>query len=138
MSIDLVKGEFDVNKFNKDFEASLEKAKEDENQREIAKLQSMNKIIYKKKISEMSLRELITEWKDSLLGILNDLLHLRLRSSELFKDNRLFFLGITILFSVLMFYLMHTILGTDRVNINKVVNEYHIISHLTEAKPEYS
>jgi hypothetical protein len=73
MSIDLVKGKVNTDKFNDEFEKTNAQERELENQREIKKLQDMNEVIYKKKINEMTLHELVLEWKKSLLDMLNDL-----------------------------------------------------------------
>lgn len=138
MSIDLVKGQFDVNKFNIDFQEATKKLQEEEKIKETQKLQQLNKIEYVKKISDMTFREMLITWKESLLGFLNDLLHLRINKDLFTHEYRLFFLGITLLLSVILFYGIHRLFIKSKINDrnNKIINEYHIFSHLTEAKPE--
>lgn len=125
MSVDLTKGKFDITEFNTSFEKQKQLQKEEEHKAEAGRLNKMNKEIYRKKISEMSLNELMSEWKNSLIGILNDLLNLRWSFGTLFAENRLFFLGITIVFCVLLFYIFHWIFDW-KVEEKKIINEYHI------------
>lgn len=136
MSIDLVKGQFDVNKFNQEFESNIQQQKEIVAQQDAKKLQELNKVIYKQKISEMTFIEFIHNWKESLLGMLNDLLHLRLQSEILFQENRLFFLGITVIFAIIFFYLFFMLINENtNNNTNRVINEYHVYPHFNLAKP---
>lgn len=114
---------FDIGEFNKTFEASKEAKQEQQNKEDIEKLKKMNQEIYRKKINEMSIDELMIDWKSSLIGILNDLLNFRWNPDVLFADNRLFFLGMTIILFVIGFFFFIWMFGSSQ---NKNVNEYHI------------
>ena len=114
---------FDIGEFNKTFESSKEAKQEQQNKEDIEKLKKINQEIYRKKINEMSLDELMINWKSSLIGILNDLLNFRWSPDVLLADNRLFFSGITIIFFVIGFFFFHWMFSSPP---NKNINEYHI------------
>lgn len=123
MSVDLIKAKFDNAAFNVEFNKYMEEEKEKQHQQEIERLNKMNETIYIKKISEMSFNELLVEWKNSIIGILDDLLHLRVTS--IFSGNRLFFVGMTVVIIVLIFYFLLWFFDRN-IEQQKIINEYHI------------
>lgn len=134
MSVDLVKNKFDVKAFNTGFTKYMEEQKEAENQQNIAKLKQLNTEVYKKKISEMSFNEAMEEWKSSLIGILDDLLNLRLNPSTLFGENRMFFVGITLLLVVIFFYFFYWLFFGFSPNIIKDEHVINISLNIPEQK----
>lgn len=123
MSVDLVKNKFDIAAFNRDFENQMIAKKEEENKKDMEKLKEMNKEIYKKKISEMTTGEIIGEWQSSLTGMINDMIHLKFQPEILFSENRLFFIGITLLIIVILFYFLFWLFNPkDIVNTGHTVN----------------
>lgn len=115
---------FDIAAFNKDFELIAKTQKEANQIKETEKLQLLNKEIKEKTIMNMSINELLVDWKVSLDGILNDIQQRNISRSTLTSGNRLFHLGMTILLGVLFFYLMYTVISR-RTNTQRVIKEYH-------------
>lgn len=113
MSVDLVKSKFDIKAFNKGFENYMKEQNEIKHQTEIERLKQLNETIYEKKITEMTWNEVMKEWELSMVGVLDDILHFRLTPSILFRDNRLFFVGITLLILASIFYIMILLFGLD-------------------------
>lgn len=135
MSVDLVKNKFDVKAFNTGFTKYMKEQKEVENQQNIAKLKQLNtEEETKKKISEMSFNELINEWTTSLIGILDDLINFRLNPSTLFGENRMFFVGITLLLVVILFYFFYWLFIGFSPNIIKDEHVINISLNIPEQK----
>lgn len=125
MSVDLVKN-WDPNKFNvsfEDYKKNLQELQEKEDEKELNK---MSKEIKERKISEMSFQELSYNWKYSMMNIINDAIHLNISKNTFEHENSLFYFGSTILFFVILFYILYSLynlLKTD--NIKKIVYEHH-------------
>lgn len=122
MSVDLIKGYFDNASFNKEFNEYTQQRKDDERKKETEKLNQLNKVIYRKKISEMSLSELMSNWKSSWLGVLNDIIHVRLNPTILFVDDRLFFIGITLIIIIILFVLYYLFLNVHEYEKDTNIN----------------
>jgi len=127
MSVDLVKKKFDIGEFNKDFEKT-EAEKEATNKiKEDAETAKMSYTVYSKRINEMTLGEILVDWKISFDAIMSDLRNRNLTKSTFTQDNRLFHVGITLLIGILLFYLMYSVLSEPNEG-TRVINEYHIIT----------
>lgn len=128
MSVDLVKNKFDNKEFNADFVKYMNQKTEEENKRNIAKLKELSTEVYKKKITEMSMNEMLIDWRKSIIGISDDLLNKRFQLDTLFRDNRLFFTGITVVIVVVMFYFFYWLFfgGTSKENIVKNEHVFNI------------
>lgn len=122
MSVDLIKKNFELSTFNKDFTEYMKKQKEDELRADEERLKTLNQVIYEKKISEMTTTELLYEWKESLIGFINDIIHLNFNINELFSKNRLFFIGITLIIVIILFYIYYWFFTT----VEKVDNDTNI------------
>lgn len=107
MSIDLVKTAPDEETLNASFAKYIEEKKKLDEQRNIAKLKDMEEIIYRKKISDMTINEFMVNWKMSHVGFVDDVIHMRLNPTTLFGDNRLFFIGFTMVVTIVVFFAMY-------------------------------
>lgn len=119
MSVDLIKGRFDITSFNQEFLEYSKKRKEEEQQRELEKLKQLNQEVYRKKISEMTLNEIIMEWKQTWITFLNNLIHFETNREILFEGNTLFFIGMTIIMVILFFIIFYLILRQRSEKIDK-------------------
>jgi hypothetical protein len=135
MSVDLIKKKFELTTFNQDFTNYLKKQKNEELKRDEERLKTLNQTIYEKKISNMSMTELLYEWKDSLIGFIDDIIHFNFNVSELFKDNRLFFLGITIIIIIILFYFYYWFVSSnEKINNDTNINISFAIPNISENK----
>jgi hypothetical protein len=107
--------DFDLQKFNREFVFKKEKAaieNQINSQEKIEKLtQAANTEI--KSLYDYSVSELAIGIKDSWFGILDDLLAQKIESKTLTKNNRLFFIGLTIIFICVILYLYNFFIEED-------------------------
>ena len=134
MSVDLVKNKFDNKAFNADFAKYMNQQKEEENRINIAKLKELNSEVYKKKIGEMSFNEILIEWHQSLIGMLDDMINLRFQPNVLLRENRLFFMGITLIIVVILFYFFYWLFFGFSQNIVKDEHVINISLNIPEQK----
>lgn len=127
MSVDLVKKKFDIGEFNKDFEKADAEKELANKIKEDAETAKMSYTVYSKRINEMTLGEILVDWKISFDAIMSDLRNRNLTKSTFTQDNRLFHVGITLLIGILLFYLMYSVLSEPNEG-TRIVNEYHIIT----------
>lgn len=93
--------EFDIYKFNKEFENS----QKDVNEEEIINVEE----IEDEKLHEMSIGEIFINMKEEVFGIINDILSLNYENnfSEIFtKNNRLFYFGLFLLIICIFLYII--------------------------------
>jgi hypothetical protein len=134
MSVDLVKNKFDNQAFNVDFTKYIDQQKETEHQLNIAKLKQLNTEVYKKKISDMSFNEVLVEWRETLTGIMDDVINMHLQPSVLLRDNRLFFTGITLIIIVVLFYFFYWLFFGFSQKIIKDEHIFNISLNIPEQK----
>ena len=100
--------DFDVNKFNQDFEAIQNKnLKEKENDEEKDDDEEVN--YPKKTLNDMRLGSLFSNMKDEVFGTIYDMLSLNYKDSftEIFtKNNRLFYIGIFLVLVCIVLYVI--------------------------------
>ena len=120
MSVELQKN-FDANKFNDYFKKQRETLKRLNDEEDKKYLESLNKEVRKKKISELSFNEYMIDWKITLLNLLNNILHLNINKDTFTQDNTLYHLGFTILFFVIIYYIIYSFycLNKKEDNTNK-------------------
>lgn len=121
MSIDLMRNKFDSKTFNSDFVQYTDEQKQMEKRRETEKLSRLNTEIYQKKISEMTFNEIVVEWKESIIGVMNDIINLQLHPKILFSNNRLLFIGCTVIIVIILFYFYYWLFFSS----SKVIKNEH-------------
>lgn len=107
-------GEFDVDLFNQQFEDARTREEARIRAQEEQQLQSLSRIVRRKKIHELTLAELIFNMKDAVLGTLNDLLKFNVQLHVFTKNDRLFYWGFLILLMVLVYYLFISMRYKDK------------------------
>lgn len=104
---------FDIDNFNGQFVFMKEEQKKKNQKINKDKLDKLNRRAnpHEKKLYELSFYELCVELKNSWFGILDDILDLNFSSSGsdilniFIKDNRLFFIGLTIIIIAIVIYI---------------------------------
>lgn len=96
---------FNLDLFNKKYEDIRKKKQKIVKDTEQKRLSKLNITEFTKKIHEYTVGELLFKLKDSIFGILGDLLRFRFRLDTFTKNNRLFYLGLLILIIILIIYL---------------------------------
>jgi hypothetical protein len=94
--------EFDVRKFNKDFEKKLAEQRIKRQEEDLKKLHA-TEIIEPKKIHELSLAEILARITNVIFDILSDFFIKGFKLEYLTKDDRLIYLGLCILFIIIIY-----------------------------------
>jgi hypothetical protein len=127
-------GRFDSQEFNAAFEKSIEtqKAKTRDIDREKLNKMSTEEIV--KPVSSLSIFEIIVGIKDTWFGLIDDLLQRRFTMVTFTKNNRLFFIGTTIILIIITLYLYDIFVNEADVEVHKkvveVVHRYKITDGL--------
>lgn len=127
--------EFDITKFNKAFEENIERTKIQnkiaESQR-LGTLQRMEDTIQEEKPYNMSVSQILIGIKDTWFYLFDDLLHSQYYVETFTKDNRLFYIGLTIIILVVLVYLFNLIFFSDNIspNANSSTQPVTVIYHV--------
>ena len=112
--------------FNTNFNRYLRDLNRKNKQQKRNEENAMDINIRERTISEYTFSELLKEWKYSLLNMLNNILHLKVNKETFTQGNTLFYLGITILIFVILYYLFYSLyLIIKPNNIQKIIYEHH-------------
>lgn len=119
--------QFDNVLFNKQFEQRAQKEKEKNKKLEEIRLKNMIVVEKPKQIYEYNLYEILIGMKNTIFDIFDDIIHMRFNNDILSKNNRLFFLGVTLVFVTVIVYVVSALLKSDKpiVPINTVHHIYH-------------
>src|SRR5579872_2465773 len=96
---------FDLGKFNIVFEREKEKAKESQRIEDLNKLNNLSQVQEKTSLYNLSLFQVIVNAKNAWFGFLDDLLDQRFELETFTKDNRMFYIGLTVVFIAIILYL---------------------------------
>ena len=97
--------EFDNQKFQAAFNEMIKKNKMAREKAEQEKLDSLTTIERQKKLHELSMLDVLVYIKNSVFGILRDLLTLHWSKDMFTKEDRILYIGILLLFIDIMLYL---------------------------------
>lgn len=117
------KTKFDLDKFNREFVFKKELAVVENRIESQEKLNRLTEAanLKDKSLFNLSVAELIIGIKDTWFGILDDLLAKKLEIQTLKKNNRLFFIGLTIVIIVTIIYIYNFFI--DEEIVKKEVNQ---------------
>jgi len=121
--------EFDPVQFNKDFEAHKENVGHQVSEIEKQRLQEFNEQEKNKSLYDLSLFEILIGIKDTWFGLFDDLLQQKFFTETFIRDNRIFYIGLTIVIFVIVIYLYNMIFSdfdSSKVNNNKIIEVRHI------------
>jgi len=100
-------GKFDINRFNRDYDQYRIRRKEEMDKKIALKLAELNKPKPEIPIYQKSIGTILINTKDTLFEILDDMLQGNFSSNTFTKNNRLFFIGITMII-IACFILLYT------------------------------
>jgi len=128
--------QFDLGKFNIMFDRNKEIEVENQRIRDLNKLNAMAQETHQVKLYDLSLLDIIINTKNAWFNLLDDLLDQRFEIETFTQNNRLFYIGITIIFFTVIIYLyilltQSDVLAGDNRDTNKNNNEsVHKIYHI--------
>jgi hypothetical protein len=91
---------FDIQKFNEQYNDVRKRRKQKIEMSEKGKLNKLNTVEYRKQLHQLTIGELVFNFKDSMFDTLTDLLNFKFN----LKNNRLFYLGILIIMIIIILY----------------------------------
>lgn len=106
---------FNLELFNKKYEDVRKRRQKRIKEIEEEKLARLNRLKHKKKLHQFTVGEHMFNMKDALLGTLNDILRLNITIKTFTKQNRLFYLGLFTLITILIITLFSK---KDRYKMN--------------------
>ena len=105
----LGQSEFDVNKFNANFNLEIEKVKKQNNLIDIDKLSKLNQEAPQKTLLQYTVSDILIGIKNSWFYLIDDIFRRNFSSSIIFKDYRLYFIGMTFLIFGIILYLYNVL-----------------------------
>lgn len=103
---------FDLGKFNKVFDVNREITKRNQRVEELQKLNRLSQVETTTSLYDLNISQILVNTKNSWFNLLDDLLEQRFQLTTFTKENRLFYIGLTIVFIAVILYL-YTILTAD-------------------------
>ena len=98
-------GKFDIDKFNRDFDQYKENRKTEMEVRLQKRLNELNNPPPPTPAYDLSIGQLAINTKDSIFGIIDDLINFKISKDILLKGNRLFYLGLLLIIFAAMAYM---------------------------------
>jgi hypothetical protein len=120
------KSNFDINNFNADFELSSDLSKMKSNQLDEARLNKLNESKPPTPLYDLSISQILIGIKDAWFDLIDDLLQQRFSIDTFVRNNKLFYIGLTIIIVILILYLYDVFTNSETVNTNKVVEIHHV------------
>ena len=123
------KNDFDLQKFNVQFEAEKERKRKEQEMRMEGKLDELNQQPDGKKLVDYSVGELMISIKDTWFELLDDMLQYQITPATFMKGDRIFFIGLTIFIATVIVYLYAVLFeDSEGSNITKLevkhIHEY--------------
>lgn len=121
---------FDLGKFNKVFERNKEIVKESQRINDLNKLNALSETQERISLYNLSLFQIIVNTKDAWFNLLDDMLDQRFELATLTKNNRLFYIGITIVTIIIILYL-YGMMSSEKTEkpVESIQKIYHIYQH---------
>lgn len=113
--------------FNQKFEQTKELTKEIIKEKDRQRLENLNKETTERSITELSVMEILIGIKDTWFELIDDLLQKKFNAVTFTMNNRMFFIGITIIIIAVLAYI-YSLFTSDEPNNNenKIVKIYHV------------
>lgn len=102
---------FEIDRFNRDFDQYKERRKKAMEKKMGERLAELNKPDREAAVYNQPIGTIMIKTKDALFGILDDLLQFNFSKEVIIKENRLFFIGITILIVSFILYFYDILTG---------------------------
>ena len=109
---------FDLGQFNKTFDRNKEIVKESQRINDLNKLNALSQETPHVSLYDLNLFQIIINTKNTWFNLLDDLLDQKFELDTFTKENRLFYMGLTVVFITAVLYLYVTIMSDDN-NENK-------------------
>jgi hypothetical protein len=119
----------DLSKFDIIFERNKEIVKQNQDLQNIEKLNTLSQKTEQVSLYNLSIFQIIVNSKNAWFHLLDDLLDQRFEMDTFTKENRLFYIGITILLIAIILYLYTVIFYDSNSKDDNVQKIYHIYQY---------
>ena len=117
---------FNLRAFNQEFEDDVTKNKIIQQKKDAETLNKLNNTVYKKPILDNNLFEILIGIKNTWFYLIDDLLNQKFNKNTFTKDNRLFYIGLTLFIFGLIIFLYNYLSEDESKQENKVIEKYYI------------
>lgn len=104
---------FDLKKFNKVFDINREISKRNQRVKDLEKLNELSRVDTITSLYDLNISQILVNIKNTWFNLLDDLLEQRFQLDTFTKENRLFYIGLTILFIASVMYIYTIIVGEE-------------------------
>lgn len=111
---------FEVDRFNRDFEQYAERRRQVMDKTLNDKLEALNQPDPEPPVYEQPVGQILVDTKDGLFNLLDDLLQFKFSLDTFTKDNRLFFIGLTLVF-IALFVLVYSMFVDTPEKVKKPI-----------------
>lgn len=126
---------FDLGQFNKTFDRNKEIATESQKINDLNKLNALSRETMRVSLYDLSLFQIIINTKNTWFNLLDDLLDQNFELETFTKENRLFYIGLTVVFFSVLLYLYATIMADDSEE-RKLEHDTKTIYHIYQYPPQ--
>lgn len=132
----LPNGKFDIDKFNRDFDQYKDERKKEMAETLKTKLAILNKPKVIIPAYDLSIGQIVINTKDAIFNLLDDILNFNYTSNILLKQNRMFYLGLALIFiAFLIYFYMFFIQGEKECDVKiDVQPKVDKVVHIHEIK----
>ena len=109
-----LKKDFDLGKFNIVFSNNKKIVKQHQRLKDLEKLNELSQQKQHISLYDQNIYQILVNTKDTWFNLLDDLLDRQYHPSTFYKDNRLFYIGITIMFFSIILYLYAVIIDDNK------------------------
>lgn len=109
-----LKKDFDLGKFNIVFDNNKKIIKQHQRLKDLEKLNELSQQKQHISLYDQNIYQILVNTKDTWFNLLDDLLDHQYNPSTFYKDNRLFYIGITIMFFSIILYLYAVIIDDTK------------------------
>jgi hypothetical protein len=127
---------FNVKQFNKQFETQKDNNKEIREQEEKEKLDKLNETIATKPLLLNNVQDVLLGIKNSWFNVLDALLYQKFTGSTLFKNNEMFYIGITFVMIGLILFIFD-FLSDEKNSSSKMFESYTSSNEINRPKKNY-
>ena len=103
----------DLKKFNKVFDVNREITKRNQRVKDLEKLNELSRVETKTSLYDLNISQILINIKNTWFNLLDDLLEQRFQLETFTKENRLFYIGLTIVFIAVIMYIYTMILDEE-------------------------
>jgi hypothetical protein len=111
----MIRGKFNANQFNKSFEHSKDNAKLLKKFNQQIRINELNRNNNTLSLHTQNIKDIMINTKNSWFNIMDDILTYNIDKDTIIKDNRLFYIGLTVLIIGIILYVFH--IDSDELKI---------------------